>query len=166
MTLDLKSIFAREGSSFPISYSLDLQAFEWMGQQPLKDPIRIEGAVTNQAGVVLLKLECTVDFMAPCDRCGKEARQRYMIPVNRTLVTQLANEIDPESDLLLLPDAMLDVDALCTEEIVLNLPTKHLCRETCKGVCAICGKDLNEGDCACPKTSVDPRLAALQSFLD
>ena len=57
----------------------------------------------------------------------------------------------------------LDVDALIADEMVLQWPLKVLCKEDCKGICTVCGKNLNEQECECDRTVLDPRMAA---FLD
>jgi len=46
------------------------------------------------------------------------------------------------------------------------VPMKPLCREDCAGICATCGKDLNEGKCDCPTTETDPRWAGLLKLKD
>ena len=80
----------------------------------------------------------------------------------------LASSIEGEDSdtILLVPDMKLDLDDFLYTEVIVNLPLKHLCSEDCKGLCAKCGKDLNEGDCGCPKKEIDPRLAILQKLLE
>jgi len=51
-------------------------------------------------------------------------------------------------------------------EVILDLPSKHLCKDDCKGICFKCGKNLNEGECDCETREVDPRLAKLMELLD
>lgn len=65
-------------------------------------------------------------------------------------------EVEPDEELELLP--------LLLEQIQLNVPMKPLCRAACKGICPQCGKDLNQGDCDCEKTEIDPRWEALKAF--
>lgn len=55
---------------------------------------------------------------------------------------------------LLLEDAV-------REQVLLALPARTLCRETCKGLCPRCGADLNASECGCGNTSADPRWGAL-----
>jgi uncharacterized protein len=50
--------------------------------------------------------------------------------------------------------------------VLLELPYKSLCREDCRGLCPLCGKNLNEGLCGCNRKSVDPRLAILGQLLE
>jgi uncharacterized protein len=35
------------------------------------------------------------------------------------------------------------------DNVVMNLPGKFLCSEDCKGLCGLCGHDLNQGACSC-----------------
>ncbi len=58
-------------------------------------------------------------------------------------------------------DQRLDVSALISEQVVLEVPMKPVCQEECKGLCDQCGADLNKGSCDCQPGSLDPRLAAL-----
>lgn len=61
-------------------------------------------------------------------------------------------------------DDVLDLSAVVSEQIVLELPMKPMCRENCRGLCDRCGADLNLGDCGCDRSRVDPRLAVLASL--
>ena len=58
-------------------------------------------------------------------------------------------------------DDQVDLSAVVTEQILLEIPMKPVCRESCKGLCDQCGADLNEHSCDCHKTQADPRLAVL-----
>mgnify|MGYP001091754997 FL=1 len=62
--------------------------------------------------------------------------------------------------------SVLDLEELARTDILLELPTKVLCSEDCKGLCSQCGKNLNEGECSCEKKQIDPRLAILSQLLD
>jgi len=57
-----------------------------------------------------------------------------------------------------------DLSAVISEQIVLEIPMKPVCRGDCRGLCDQCGTDLNEGDCRCQRRTLDPRFAVLQDF--
>ena len=57
-----------------------------------------------------------------------------------------------------------DVDLMVLEQIELSMPMKFVCREECKGLCYICGADLNDGACLCKKENTYARLSALLEF--
>jgi uncharacterized protein len=55
--------------------------------------------------------------------------------------------------------------ALAWEEFSLALPAHPLCREDCKGLCPVCGANLNRETCLCRRTGDDPRLARLRDVV-
>ena len=69
------------------------------------------------------------------------------------------------ADRLLLDDGAVDLSELARETFILNMPSKTLCREDCRGLCSGCGVNLNYEKCRCKK-EVDPRLAALAKLLE
>jgi uncharacterized protein len=58
----------------------------------------------------------------------------------------------------------IDLGQLMREQFYLALPMKPLCDDACKGLCAICGTNLNRAACVCSRNWVDPRLAALKEI--
>ncbi|MBN1681590.1 MAG: DUF177 domain-containing protein [Anaerolineae bacterium] len=61
---------------------------------------------------------------------------------------------------------ILDLAPLVREEVILAVPMGVFCKPDCKGLCPICGQNLNEGTCDCVSDDIDPRLAILQTFRD
>ena len=164
MILDLKRIFATENSALEINHTLDMSDVDFFGNYPLKTPVKITGSVSNKASVVSLKLTIEYVFAADCDRCGVFAQHNHTVIVDKLLATAIERQ---ESDTIItVPDMKLDVDEFVYSEVILDLPSKHLCREDCKGICFKCGKNLNDGECGCDTREVDPRLAKLMELLD
>ena len=56
------------------------------------------------------------------------------------------------------------VEELARDAFILDMDTKFLCSEDCKGLCSGCGANLNREACRCKK-AVDPRLAKLAQLL-
>lgn len=163
MVLDLKKIFVNENISLPIEYELDLSELEFSGGYPLKKPVAVSGKVENRAGVVYLRLSCNCEYDAPCDRCGEDAVNDLKVEIDRVVVQSLSGE--DTGEYIIAENMKLDVDETVTTEVVLAVPTKHLCSEDCLGRCSSCGKNLNQGNCSCDNTDVDPRLEALRDLL-
>ena len=86
---------------------------------------------------------------------------------DRTVDSLLAETLEDEEndEILLLDNGTVDLDEVFTTALVLAMDSKHVCSEDCKGLCATCGADLNEGPCGC-KPEIDPRFAALAQLLD
>jgi len=55
----------------------------------------------------------------------------------------------------------IDLAPLVGEQAILALPTRAVCREDCRGLCPVCGADLNSEACGCKTVAPDPRLAIL-----
>lgn len=164
MVIDLKRIFVNENSALPIDCSLDLSFVEHCGSFPLKKPVLLNGVISNKAGLVRLTATVSYTYEAPCDRCGAETAKPVTVKVDKSLAVSIEGE---DSDtILLVPDMKLDTDDFLYTEVVVSLPTKHLCKEDCKGICPKCGKNLNQGECGCPTKEIDPRLQALADLLN
>ena len=164
MILDLKRIFATENSVLEINHTLDMSDVDFFGNYPLKTPVKITGNVSNRASVVSLNLNIEYTFAADCDRCGVFAQHNHTVYVDKLLATAIERQ---ESDTIItVPDMKLDVDEFVYSEVILDLPSKHLCREDCKGICLNCGKNLNNGPCGCVTKSIDPRLEILAKLLE
>jgi uncharacterized protein len=58
----------------------------------------------------------------------------------------------------------IDLGLLMREQFLLSLPMKPLCRTDCKGLCPVCGTNLNREACNCRRDWDDPRLDALRQL--
>lgn len=52
-----------------------------------------------------------------------------------------------ESNLLVPEDGQIDLEPLLREYALLEFPISPLCRPDCRGLCAVCGENLNKADC-------------------
>ncbi len=107
-----------------------------------------------------LHVTAALTVRIPCDRC--------LEPVEKDFSAEETIELDI-GDLQACPYLsrhQLLVDELLTQNIILQWPGKVLCREDCRGLCLICGKNLNEGECGCDRHIPDPRMAAFQDVFD
>jgi len=58
----------------------------------------------------------------------------------------------------------VDLTANIREDIILELPQRALCQEDCRGLCPLCGKNLNDGPCQCRPKHEDLRWGALDQL--
>ena len=136
---------------------------EFSGQCPISRLVAVSGEVRNTAGILELTLNARSTLDAVCDRCGKAFAQEKDVPFACMLAEELQNEENDE--IVLLEDGMVDVGDLARTAFILDMDTKTLCSEDCKGLCPRCGADLNLGPCSCKKET-DPRLAVLAKLLE
>jgi uncharacterized protein len=74
-------------------------------------------------------------------------------------------ESEDNDEFIVLDGMRLQLDELVSEDIYLALPSRFLCKEDCKGLCAFCGQDLNEGQCSC-NAPTDSRWDSLKDLFN
>lgn len=161
--IELEPVFNNEGLTKPLDFSLDMSNVEYNGGLPFKAPVYIKGEVKNSTGIVSVSARAEFTLKLTCDRCAAEFDRKFSIPCEHILVTQVND--DSNDELIVVDSLHFDLEPLVTEDILLSLPTKVLCREDCLGICHRCGKDLNDGPCDCGK-EYDSRWDALLQLLD
>ena len=165
MRLDLSSIIDRPGESVDFSVCVDLSDLIYGTSQPVSEPVKAVGTVRNTAGVLVMKGEISTCIHGTCDRCTADFTRQVELPLDVVLVTELANEENEDEWVFPLEANSADLEDIVRTVFVLNMDSKLLCKENCKGLCCKCGRNLNDGPCDCQK-ELDPRFAALRQLLD
>ncbi len=165
MLLGLAKIMDNPGASLDFSVSVDLSDLCYGVSYPVSEPVMAVGTVRNTAGVLVMKGEITTTIHGTCDRCAADFDRDVLIPIDVVLVTEMANEENEDEWVFPLEGDSADLDDIVRTVFVLNLDSKLLCKEDCKGICHRCGKNLNDGPCNCQK-ELDPRFAALKQLLE
>lgn len=107
-----------------------------------------------------------------CSRCLKKFQQsisaRYeldYLPQPKGFETGEEIELKyDEMEVAYYDGIVFDVNLMVLEQIELAIPMRFVCNESCKGLCYVCGTDLNQGACKCKKEEPDSRLGALLEF--
>ncbi len=136
------------------------------------EPLKLEVFILPGGDGYLLRGRLHGKVALPCDRCAEEA----VVNINHDFenfepTPELAadGKYAAESDAGLISaedgSLVLDTGALGWEEFILSLPVKPLCGADCRGLCPICGANLNNVACNCKKREEDPRLAPLRGVI-
>jgi uncharacterized protein len=107
---------------------------------------------------------------ADCDRCLEAARfpidsdfALYYRPVAEGYGDE--KEIDSgEAEMGFYEGDGVELNDVLREFILLTLPMQRVCRESCKGICPLCGQNRNQKECQCHAETSDDRWAALKSL--
>ncbi len=165
MIIDINPILKGEKTQLAIDYLLETE--EQIEDITFPETFRVTGSVKDMAGYITLNLEANVKYTTNCARCLAPVSETKIINFSKTVVTEeieLQNE--DNDDYILSKDGYIDADEALTEQILLELPLKHLCKEDCKGLCPKCGTDLNKGSCSCDTSDPDPRFDVLRKLLE
>ena len=165
MLLGLSKIIDCPGASVPFSVSVDLSDLLYGESYPVSEPVLASGVVRNTAGVLVMTGSLHTTIHGVCDRCASDFDRYVEFPLDVVLVTELTNEENEDEWVFPLEGDSADLEDIVRTVFVLNLDSKLLCKEDCKGMCCRCGKNLNDGPCNCQK-ELDPRFAALKQLLN
>lgn len=162
MRLNLREIIEIPGGSVPFKCELETEGLDFPSIKEYISRPFAEGRVFNEAGILTLEGTLTAEMICYCDRCGAEFDSVKEMPLSVTIVEE---DTADNPELFLLEGDEIDLDEILSTCFVLDMETKFLCTEDCKGLCSGCGKNLNLGPCECRKP-IDPRFAVLEQLLD
>lgn len=108
--------------------------------------------------------DASLTVVIPCDRCLVEVPTGMKLAFEKSVNTdtECGDEEDDSDEANYIDGYHLDVEKLLCNEILVGWPMKVLCSEDCKGICSVCGQNLNEGGCDCEDTSLDPRMSVIR----
>lgn len=107
------------------------------------DPVVIKAAVFREYDHVKIELDVSGRIKFFCARCLEKG----------------ARAIDKKIELVE-PAAQrkeIDLTQIVREEIILDYPARMLCRDDCKGLCRVCGTNLNKHECGCKCPNSPPK---------
>ena len=146
------------------------------GDEGTLEASRVRGdvKVTRLSDRLLVQGDLTAIVGLECSRCLEE----FPLPVEASLEEQFMPTIDvdtgapirraelEEDDVLFEvdPNHLMDLTESVRQAILVSLPMKPLHSEDCKGICLVCGANLNEGDCGHTDETEDNRWSGLREL--
>jgi uncharacterized protein len=166
MRIDLRQAKSEGTEMFfsPSAEELDL-SIDGVG---FPEPIEVNLTITKSGDEIIIEGRITASAELECSRC----LEIYEMPV-KLLIRFIIQLLDinqaqetSDDDFVILPKSVSEYDLTdrVREAIILEIPLKPLCSESCKGLCAMCGVNLNESDCDCTPDKTDERWDALKQL--
>ena len=147
----------RQVGALPVEGRADLLV-EHRGPQEIVEDIRVRAGYDGQFEVlcarclepVAVPLKGEFDLLFRPEEADAEAGERAIT--------------EDETEIGYYGKSGLQLEDVVREQVLLTLPGRTLCKEDCKGLCAQCGHNLNDGACGCHSTMRDPRWSALEGL--
>ena len=134
-------------------------------------PFHVDVTITKTDNSLVLQAEVSTKAIFPCSRCLMEYDQHLTAQVDvlyensgHTLSDTDDNEEDEDIEILDYDAKEIDIGRRVEEALCLAMPLKPLCHEACKGLCPVCGIDLNHTTCNCRTEFDDPRWQGLKEM--
>jgi uncharacterized protein len=148
-----------------------LQAMQNANEGLFLSPVRIDLTVFREHDLIRTHGHVAMTVRLACSRCLNEFDAEIDSPFT-IFFTRAAGEPQDEEVELTEEDlisASYDGDEInfspfAEEQVLLGIPVKPLCQEECRGLCATCGADLNNADCACDRAEPHLKFSALRNL--
>lgn len=156
-------------ANFPV-----LAEMEKSGEVVFLTPVVVTLHAYSVGGMVELSGHVSVQIELPCGRCLVASPFELSSDFSQSYVEELPHvsgedgqELElsaEEMGLELFEDDCIDLTEEIQQQLLLMFPDHPLCSESCKGLCAVCGTDLNLGQCCCDSRTTSLQFAALKDF--
>lgn len=164
MQISIKQVLDIIGEKQNFAGDIDLSWVLRHGKKLFPDALAVSGEVFNRAGVVTLRYQISGRTPLACDRCLMQSERDLQETFTHTVVAGLEDDALDDA-FLTAPDGVLALDEIASADLQLSLPQVFLCKTDCKGLCPVCGADLNTTNCGCKPEPGDSRMAILKNLL-
>lgn len=146
MIIDLLDILNAEGAEKRFSGLVSFGDVSFGGASFLFAPAKAQGIVKNVGEGFSLTATVEGSYKTQCARCAKPVSASFCENISENLTN---SGVQKSENAVAFTGTKIDLFEIFLTGVLQNLPMRTLCREDCKGLCPVCGADLNEGDCGC-----------------
>jgi len=149
---------------------IDFSGEEIEQSSPLK-ATGVAELLPHSSGEIRVEGRYSVEMSATCDRCLGPAK--FPLEAGFDLFYQPAAVVAEEDEVAIdegeaeigfYENGGMELEDILREQVLLALPMQRVCREDCRGICPVCGKNRNEAGCDCKVDSHDDRWEALRKL--
>jgi len=152
------------GDSARYKQDVQMPSFKVQGESVnFSGPVVIDVVIDNTGKHLVVEGKASGKLKLACSRCLDFFEYSFEVPVKE--VYTAAPEEDAGKVVPFTGD-FLDISPEITKSIIMHLPMKALCREECRGLCPVCGINLNERQCRCAGEDIDLRLNVLKKYFE
>jgi uncharacterized protein len=128
--------------------------------------INISAEIASEGNSLRLNLHAELPGNFNCDRCGDSFKLQHRCEGEFFFAFDEGGGSGAEREFAIIPKGAvsLDISQEIRDMVMLSIPTKILCSDSCRGLCLQCGINLNDQQCVCEPETGDPRWEALQKL--
>ena len=132
-----------------------------------------------QRDVDIVSLQCEVwsRVRLECSRCldefERDIKEQFSLVARRLRKGEILpdyseNEGDDEKNLIIVEHNtnVIDVTDFVRDAVIFSIPFNPACKESCKGLCSICGNNLNIKECGCKQEKINSAWKDLSGLFD
>jgi uncharacterized protein len=147
MLYDITDISKLEGSTAKVDIVFTPE-FDRPGGCPVEkiEEVHLKGVITNNGGIFQFNGRYNLHYIDLCARCLEE----FEGELESELAVDFSwPEKSTDAEMYSFTGYRIPLGVAVEDSIILNVPSKNLCSENCKGLCQVCGTNLNYKQCDC-----------------
>ena len=155
----------------PASHFAPLAEMEKSGECSFTKPVTAQVSAVWEYGHVRATGSVESAVRLTCSRCLAQYElplaSEFTIFYTESKGEELDDEVELSDEELISASYVgdeIDLDPEVAEQVMLEVPYKPLCSESCRGLCPQCGADLNAGECGCDRGEINLKMAALKKI--
>lgn len=166
MIIDVSAILKETGGHIRVEGDIPFPDTDFLGESfSFCAPVHISGVIANNGKALELKADVSGTMNTSCARCRREITVPVSFPVDEFFIRG-EDSAEAEEDVYIFTGYTIDISEVVFNCFIMNAESKYLCSEDCKGLCPMCGADLNLGDCGCSDEQIDPRWEKLKKIME
>ena len=163
--LDASNALRYPGQEYPFSAEITLEKMIFSGDPVEFTDISATGVMTGADEEVSVAGHVTAYLNSRCVRCLEDVRR----PIEADFDVIYARKQTDDPDKYLITGSKLPIDEAVRDALIMEIPIRILCSEDCRGLCPICGANLNKESCSCEPEADDTApnpFAALKAIVE
>ncbi|MDI6822115.1 MAG: DUF177 domain-containing protein [Actinomycetota bacterium] len=166
LIIDVSDLLRELGKELEIKMSKEFSPLN-LGTREVKfaKPVDLNLTLENVDSGVLAQGTAEGTLILQCNRCLKEFACPMKVKIEEIFCHPSKSQELEESETFPIMGERVDLAPVIEQAFLLVIPMKVLCNPKCKGLCPICGKNLNEGMCDCSKQEINSRFLILKKLL-
>lgn len=170
MLINLSEILSVSGMTRDFEAALESTSISFMGADYAMEAVKPIHLRLSNTGKKSFRLEAdtTVVLVGACSRCLTPVKKTYSLEIDKEidLEPKDTDNLDDYDELSYIKDCNLDVDSMIKDTLYSMIPLQLLCKESCLGLCKVCGANRNTNPCDCPQKMPDPRMAVFDDIFN
>jgi uncharacterized protein len=148
-----------------MTYLASLSRIDFAFEQPL----HTEAKVSKIGQSFFLNGNVETTLRLTCSRCLNDfsfpilsSFDLTLSPLEKALTEEEVELKEEDLESNFFEGGQIHLSEIACEQVFLEIPYKPLCREDCRGLCPVCGKDLNLSACHCVPENSESAFSALK----
>ena len=165
MRIDITSIAGINGAYLEVSRDIPTETLGsgFTGIE-LDETVHADLKIEYIEGFIIVKGSVSGNYASQCGRCLKDIKDEFDIEINENFM-HMSKDMNNVDDYLY-DGGHIDLTIPLLDNILLSFPGVILCSNECKGLCEVCGANLNETHCTCEKDVINIKMEKLKDFFN